>query len=64
MIVRIRSTQQNLPQNTQRSQRAGGATFGEVLKQQAQQTQPLAFSKHARERAEERGIEVDDTLMN
>ena len=48
MIERIRSTQQNLPQNTQRSQRAGGTTFGEVLKQQAQQTQPLAFSKHAR----------------
>ena len=64
MSERIRSTQQNLPQNTHRSQRAGGATFGEVLKQQAQQTQPLAFSKHARERAEERGIEVDDTLMN
>ena len=64
MIERIQSAQQNLPQSAQRSQRAGGASFGEVLKQQAQQTQSIAFSKHARERAEERGIQVDDTLMN
>lgn len=38
-------------------------SFGEILQQQARENQQVAFSKHARQRAEERGIQVDDQLM-
>ena len=40
--------------------------FGAVLKQQLEQSQsrPVAFSKHAMARAEERGIEVTPTLLD
>ena len=43
--------------------------FGALLQQQlqrqgGQQTQGVAFSKHAIARAEERGIQVDDDLMS
>ena len=31
---------------------------------QPNESQSVAFSKHARERAEQRGIQVDDQLMN
>ena len=42
--------------------------FGAVLRQQLSQTeqpqQGVAFSKHAMERASERGIQVDDALID
>lgn len=42
--------------------------FGAVLRQQLSRTgqpqQGVAFSKHAMERASERGIQVDDALMD
>ncbi len=43
--------------------------FGELLRQELSQTEAhsstptLAFSKHAITRAEQRGIEIDDTLL-
>ena len=46
--------------------RAGG--FGELLQQKLDhadvQTQDLTFSKHARSRAEERGIEITQSLID
>lgn len=63
MIERIGRQPQcaQAPQRTRNT--GGGPSFGQVL-QQARQAQPLAFSKHAMERAEERGIQVDTTLMD
>ena len=43
---------------------AAQTSFGEQLLQRQQESQTVAFSKHARERAEQRGIQVDDQLMN
>ena len=49
--------------------RDAGSQFGSMLQREIQSAAParesfsVAFSKHARERAEERGIEVTDTLM-
>lgn len=39
--------------------------FSQVLSQERQRLEEsqVAFSKHAKERAEQRGIQVDDTLM-
>lgn len=47
-------------------QTGGGETFGAVFQQALERTEPrqVAFSKHAMARAEERGIEVTDTLLD
>ena len=42
-----------------------GVGFEQLLRiQQTQQTQELQFSKHAKERIDQRGIEMTSTLMN
>ena len=47
--------------------REAGDQFGVMLRRELRQAAPegfsVAFSKHAKARAEERGIEVTDTLM-
>lgn len=45
-------------------QNAFGAMLREQLESKAQGTQAVNFSKHALERAEERGIELTPTLMD
>jgi len=52
------------------SRREAGGQFGPMLQRELQKTAPeressfsVAFSKHAMARAEERGIELTDTLM-
>lgn len=53
------------------SRREAGGQFGTMLQRELQKTAPeresssfsVAFSKHAMARAEERGIELTDTLM-
>lgn len=47
-------------------QAGGGEVFGAVLQRELERTEPrqVAFSKHAMARAEERGIEVTDTLLD
>ena len=47
------------------TQRAADGSFGAVLQQELERTQPrqVAFSKHALSRAEERGIEVTPSLL-
>ena len=49
-----------------RGQESGQAGFGGLLQKKLEQTQTqgVAFSKHARERAEERGIEVTPDLLS
>lgn len=48
----------------------GGASFGDLFRQEVERTQvqqpsrAITFSKHAMARAEERGIQVDDTLLS
>ncbi len=53
------------------SRREAGGQFGTMLQRELQKTAParesgfpVAFSKHAMARAEERGIEVTDALMD
>ena len=58
----IRSTKIKKIQAGQR-----GVGFEQLLQeriQQTQQTQELQFSKHAKERIDQRGIEMTSTLMN
>ena len=43
---------------------AAQTSFGAELLQRQRESQSVAFSKHARERAEQRGISVDDRLMD
>jgi flagellar operon protein len=67
MINKISSAQNCTPQTIQKPQTAktGQSTFNEMLRaRQAGDTQTVEFSKHAIARAEERGIEVDDTLLH
>ena len=69
MIEQIRKVQQGTELLTDRKNRVRNETsgFGTMLQQRLEQTQEkqgVAFSKHARERAEERGIEVTPTLLN
>lgn len=50
-----------------RSISTGGTSFGDVFRQEQQRSDEshgIAFSKHAMERAEQRGIQVNDELMN
>ena len=64
MIERVsRQIQQPVSAAAQRTQQGTG--FQGLLRQELQKTAPeVAFSKHAMSRAEERGIEVTDTLMD
>ena len=52
----------------QQVSRTGGAAagqFGALLQQEIRVAEPaISFSKHAQSRAAERGIQVDDTLMD
>ena len=69
MIEQIRKVQQGTELLPDRKNRVRNETsgFGTMLQQRLEQTQEkqgVAFSKHARERAEERGIEVTPTLLN
>lgn len=50
----------------QAPEKTGGEAFGAVLQRELERTESrqVAFSKHAMARAEERGIEVTDTLLD
>ena len=50
----------------QAPEKTGGEAVGAVLQRELERTEPrqVAFSKHAMARAEERGIEVTDTLLD
>lgn len=65
MIDQISSIRQSHIQEGQprTSDAAAQVSFGELL-QRRQESQSVAFSKHAKERAEQRGIQVDDQLMD
>ena len=70
MIDRI-SGSSSLGQQVQQTMQASTGTFGDLLRQRMeqlgteQQTTPtVEFSKHAQQRAEERGIEMTDALMS
>lgn len=70
MIDRI-SGSSSLGQQVQQAAQTSTGTFGDLLRQRmeqlgtAQQTTPtVEFSKHAQQRAEERGIEMTDDLMS
>ena len=70
MIDRI-SGSSSLGQQMQQTMQASTGTFGDLLRQRMeqlgteQQTTPtVEFSKHAQQRAEERGIEMTDALMS
>lgn len=66
MIDRINSASPIQPiqhNQTGSAKAAGSAVSFEELLQRRQESQSVAFSKHARERAEQRGIQVDDQLM-
>lgn len=41
-----------------------GSDFGSILKEQLNKNSKLQFSKHAQERANQRGIELTQTLLN
>lgn len=70
MIERLQS--QGLVQQQNGTSHGSGKTqsggFGELLRQQLDQadaqSQDVTFSKHARSRAEERGIEITPSLMD
>lgn len=66
MTERISSSNLNEVQTpqTSRSTRTGQTSFGDVLQQRTEENCGIAFSKHAMERAEQRGIQVDDQLMS
>ncbi|MCI2106714.1 MAG: flagellar biosynthesis protein [Intestinimonas sp.] len=69
MIDSVFSPRGVSPQVSQDSRFSGGSaktSFRNILREKqqlTQESQPVTFSKHARERAEERGIQVDDALM-
>ncbi|WP_312279911.1 TIGR02530 family flagellar biosynthesis protein [Oscillibacter sp.] len=62
MIDRISPLQNGGFSTKTSAAKAEQTSFGEELLQR--QSQPVAFSKHARERAEQRGISVDEQLMD
>lgn len=71
MIDRVSGSSLLGQQVQQTAQSSSGGTFGDLLRQRMEQlgtaTQPAStveFSKHAQQRAEERGIEMTDDLMN
>lgn len=59
----VHPLQQSTQFQTGNAKAAGSAVSFEELLQRRQESQSVAFSKHARERAEQRGIQVDDQLM-
>ena len=61
-LQRVSSAPAGQPQ-AHRSQ-AGESSFGALVQQKLEQGGGIAFSKHARERVEERGIEVTPTLLD
>lgn len=71
MIDRIGRPGQPMPAQSANNikQTQGGASFGTTFQQelaratQAQAAPTIEFSKHAMQRAEQRGIEVDDHLL-
>ena len=72
MIERITPVQgiEQVEQVQPAGRREAGGQFGTMLRRELQRTAPegessfpVAFSKHAMARAEERGIEVTDALM-
>ena len=70
MIDRI-SGSSSLGQQVQQTMQASTGTFGDLLRQRMeqlgteQQTTPtVEFSKHAQQRAEERGIEITPSLID
>lgn len=64
MINRISPQFELQNTNKKPAQQQPGVSFDQVLAQSQKGIQGIAFSKHAMARAEERGIEVDDTLLN
>ncbi len=61
---RILQTGQNsIKLNQTLRQNAGGASFETLLKEQLNKNAELQFSKHAKERVNERGIEITDQLL-
>ncbi|MBP1758264.1 MAG: flagellar operon protein [Firmicutes bacterium] len=67
MINKISPQQGILPQKqtTESAGKQTGASFQQALTQAASRNeQSIAFSKHAMARAEARGIQVDETLLN
>lgn len=66
MIDKLSSAQNTAPQISRQNQtaRQGQSSFGEMLRTRQEQKPQVEFSKHAIERAEERGIQVDDTLIS
>ena len=51
-------------QRVSQAQRASSGQFGALLQQEIKVAEPaISFSKHAQNRAAERGIQVDETLM-
>lgn len=66
MIERL-SSQGLVPQSTVTSGKTKSGEFGQMLQQQLQaqsQTPDVTFSKHARTRAQERGIEITQSLID
>ena len=65
-IGRIQGVQSGISPEVPAAAKAGGDTFGAVFQRELERTQSrqVAFSKHAMARAEERGIEVTDTLLD
>lgn len=70
MIDRINGSY-SLGQPVQQTTQNATGTFGDLLRQRMEQlgtvqqnTPTVEFSKHAQQRAEERGIEMTDDLMN
>ena len=68
MIQRVSGLKRSDAAQLQAQRKQGGGAFGAMLQQEltkdAQQTQGVAFSKHAISRAQERGIEVTPDLMD
>ena len=59
-VSQVERVQQVSPAN-----RTAGGQFGALLQQEIRVAEPaISFSKHAQNRAAERGIEVDDALMD
>ena len=66
MAERINSIQGVSPvERVQQVSRTTGGQFGALLRQEIRVAEPaISFSKHAQNRAAERGIQVDDALMD
>ena len=69
MAERINSIQGVSPvervQRVSQLNRAASGQFGALLRQEIRVAEPaISFSKHAQNRAAERGIQVDDALMD